>query len=75
MAKWLWAGAASRSVLMHRSASGKWSTATIAGAGTRNPRVFDLARIPGTTSLWGVGALQLRNDSWNANGAILRFNG
>jgi hypothetical protein len=38
--------------LLHRSASGAWTRNTLRSASL----VGDIARLPGTTSMWGVGA-------------------
>jgi hypothetical protein len=43
---------------IHRSASGRWSRTRIASAA-----VFDVTRIPGTTSLWGAGYVQGKTNS------------
>jgi hypothetical protein len=55
-------------VLMHRPASGEWSTEAIR-SGARTGRIWDFARIPGTTSLWGVGDLRPADNS-GSDGAI-----
>ena len=41
-----------RTLLLHRSASGAWTTDTLRPASL----VEDLALVPGTTSMWGAGA-------------------
>jgi hypothetical protein len=57
-------------VLMHRSADGTWSSATIQ-VGDRTGYVDGLAAIPGTTSLWGVGEVRPA-DQTSSDAAIFR---
>ncbi|TDD21537.1 hypothetical protein E1287_40510 [Actinomadura sp. KC06] len=55
--------------LMHRAADGTWRTATIDAAG-RPARIRELALIPGTRSLWGVGLIENPEE---IDGAIYRY--
>jgi hypothetical protein len=58
--------------LMHVSATGVWSTATIAGARGRLAFVHDVALRPGTTTPWAVGDLRPADQS-AGDGAIYRY--
>ncbi|MGP4022377.1 hypothetical protein [Actinomadura sp. 3N407] len=55
--------------LTHRAADGTWRTAAI-DAGGRTARIRDLALIPGTRSLWGVGRIVTPEE---IDGAVYRY--
>jgi hypothetical protein len=57
-----------QSVLMHRTASGEWSTEAIK-SGARTGRIWDFARIPGTRLLWGAAIF----GRWTTPPATARF--
>jgi hypothetical protein len=62
---WITAFGAAGSFVIHRSARGTWSRATIG----RNASVFGIALIPGTTSLWGAGSFKSNAAVW-AHGRV-----
>ncbi|MEU8799336.1 hypothetical protein [Spirillospora sp. NPDC048819] len=55
--------------LMHRAADGTWRTATI-DTGGRTAEITELALVPGTRSLWGVGRILTPEAR---DGAIYRY--
>jgi len=52
---WITAFSSAGSLVIHRTASGTWSRTTIG----QSAAIFGIALIPGTTSLWGAGRVNL----------------
>jgi hypothetical protein len=65
-------GDTEKPVLMHRSRAGTWTAAKIARSGDGLPLIHDIVLIPGTKSLWAVGALRPADQN-SSDGAIYGY--
>jgi len=67
-----WSGTSNTTAIIHRSAAASWTTATVTGMGGKSLLVVGgLARIPGTTTMWGAASLHTLYA--NPSGVILSY--